>query len=657
MACTDSIASYATSSADSGKSDYSANLLASRSLTGGRQPLPGSPHPSTPELAPRHPCLLPTPRLTPAVSYGQHVPQALQTRSVSHGQDVLHLSSAPLSSALDDTISNASTSTPVPPRSEQQPQLEYQNLSHVDSHGTPASVSGPQDESPCACTVIFTSDAWLSSSSSSGASDTDSDSVADDSWDAVLVTNDLFQQLSEGSLEAVPQDHPGSGEVLLRQWQGNGIFDSQASLLDTTGPWTSAAPGLWHSAVLDSRQSMTELLQPQPQASETAEESHASESGCSPGAGDTAPLQLQCTADAPPNQCMASHRRASSEVGEGQQHQSGVYSDLFDTQLSQLLTTNEEALSFSAPQQALAVSGNIFTQSHTQDLQPAPFVFATGPGPESAAVPEVAPAAAFSNLSEVSCACDEAVDSPAAGRPWTTAATSMVDASQQAAVQGLNPHCKDPRQREPLVAAVSTARLEIMGWDMFADTLGTFCLLSESDSNVESTTMLLPELAPVTPECGLPEPSMTRYQPPANSPLDYDGRTRTGSPESCHSQDVAVFDISDAHMNKAGMCNDLYGGCLPSSTLEWEYHVRHEAERYFSIHGDAGAVDDVSCFGADSSFTGRIEECMKCYPCATCVCYSKAALAPGKHYRKGILRRMWASMRAKGSACVKPQFS
>ncbi len=542
---------------------------------------------------------------------------------------------------------------------------------------------------PCssASPLPSNSDALLSSSSSSGSGDRGSTVLglaqadAQAAPHAILVTNNLFQHLSEQCQQT--NNRPGPADpMLLHQWQANGIFNSQASLLDTAehfDAWSSQQ----HSSDLHSRRSMTDSIQV-----------HSS--------GDAQQCQLL------PVQGQSSIDRALDD----DQHQ--VFSDLFDTQLSQFLSTHEEALTLSAELQASAAadSDSVLSQAphsavpdsaslysymadsasagsvsiHSQVVDSAPADMASFPSHILQAAPvnpvtaldgslpaslKPAPSATSASILNSSRVLSSSSSSSRAESNSVDKATckpaealmSATDAAQLAA------HSDEGDKHEPVTTAVSTAQLEIMGWDMFADTLGTFRLLSDSDA--ESTTNLLPEpaeLCPITPEMGLHEPRLTQQQVAVDSPLMYDSpvlgdHANRDTPGVWHSQDLAHFDLPDGHEDgyMQDAPSDQYVCNSPMSPLEWEYHAMMLndhclSERYPGMHSDAREFDGRGCFGNSHSCAARFEECMTCYPCATCACYPTAPLQPGRHHRKSVVKRLWASVKAKGSACIYPDF-
>lgn len=668
-------------------------------------------HPVTPDLAPKHPHLLPTPRLTPAhdIHHGAYSDlEASQASTVSHSQQRgPHQSCVPHADSISPELqagTAVASSSDSHPYSESSPsqwqlqdrrQLKLDNLPEASASGLHSSsaqmhpgtlVSPSSPSSP----LPSNSDALLSSSSSNSSGNTGSTVLglaqadAQAAPHAILVTNDLFQQLPEQCQQT--DDRPGAADPkLLQQWQANGIFDSQASLLDTAEHLDSWSPQQ-HSSDLHSRRSTTDSS------------------------------QVHSIGDAQQCQLLSVLRQSSIECAlDEDQHQ--VFSDLFDTQLSQFLSTQEEALTLSAELQASAAadSDSVLSQAphsavpdsaslysyvadsastgsvwiHSQVVDLAPADSASDPNHILQAAPidpvnalegnlpaslKPAPRATSmsildssrvlsSSSSSISGAENSSVDK-AACKP-AEALASVTDAAQLAS------HSHEGDKHEPVTTAVSTAQLKIMGWDMFADTLGTFRLLSDSDSDAESTTNLLPEpaeLGPITPELGLHESRLTQQQVAFESPVMYDSpvlgdHANGDSPGVWHSQDLAHFDLpdglEDGYMQDAPshqyVCNS------PMSPLEWEYHAMmlNEhclSERYPGMHSDAREFDGRGCLGNSHSCAARFEECMTCYPCATCACYPTAALQPGRHHRKSVVKRLWASMKAKGSACIHPDF-
>ena len=673
-------------------------------------------HPVTPDLAPKHPHLLPTPRLVPVQAHDVHhgacnvvISQAstvgrsqqkgLQQSGVPHADTISPELQAGTPVASSSDSHSYSESTTAQWQLQDCQQLKLDNLAEASAsvlHSSSAQMNPgpPVLPSSSASPLPSKSDALLSSSSSSsrgGSGDRGSTVLglaqgdAQAASNAILVTNDLFQQLSEQYQQTDDKGSPPKSgpadPILSHQWQANGIFDSQASLLDTAEHFDSWSPQQ-HSSDLHSGRSMTDCIQV-----------HSK--------GDAQQCQVLSV------QSQSSIDRALDE----DQHQ--VFSDLFDTQLSQFLSTHEEALTLSAELQASAAADSdsgssqmphsaapdsaslysymadsssadsISIHSQVVDLAPADkasdpsHILQAAPAESVTAVegglpasPKLAHSATSMNILDSSRVLSSSSRAEMSGADKAAckparALASATDAAQLAA------HSHEGDKHEPVTTAVSTAQLEIMGWDMFADTLGTFRLLSDSDSDAESTTNLLPEpaeLGPITPELGLHEPRLTQQQVAADSPVMYDSpvlgdHANGDSPGVWHSQDLAHFDLpdglEDGYMQDAP--SDQYVCNSPMSPLEWEYHAMmlNEhclSEQYPGMHSDAHEFDGRGCLGNSHSCAARFEECMTCYPCATCACYPSAPLKPGRHHRKSVVKRLWASMKAKGSACIHPEF-
>ena len=666
-------------------------------------------HPVTPDLAPKHPHLLPTPGLVPVQAHDVHHDacdvEASHADTVSHSQRMgPHQSCVPHADSIRPEmqagipVASSSDSHPYSESTHAQWQLQDRRQLKLDNlpeasasvmHNSSAQMN-PEPlvlPSSSASPLPSNSDALLSSSSSIGSGHRSSTVLgpaqadAQEALHAILVTNDLFQHLSEQCQQTDDGRGPAD-RALHHQWQVNGIFDSQASVLDTAENF-DVEPSQQHSSDLHSRCSMTDSIQV-----------HSS--------GDVQQCQL----------LSIQHQSSIDRALDEDQHQ--VFSDLFDTQLSQFLSTHEEDLTLSAELQASAAAdsdlvlsqaphsavpdsvslysymadsasaGSVSIHSQVVDLAPADTVSVPSHILQAAPVDPVtalegnlpaslkpAPSATSISildssrvLSSSSSRAETSSVDKAACKP-AEALTSATDAAQLAS------HSHEGDKHEPVTTAVSTAQLEIMGWDMFADTLGTFRLLSDSDSDAESTTNLLPEpaeLCPITPELGQHEPRLTQQRIAVDSPLMYDSpvlgdHAYRDSPGVWHSQDLAHFDLPDGLEDgyTQDAPSDKYACNSPMSPLEWEYHAMmlNEhclSERYPGMHSDAREFDSHSCLGNSRSCAARFEECMTCYPCATCACYPSAPLQPGRHHRKSVVKRLWASMKAKGSACIHPKF-
>ncbi len=614
--------------------------------------------PNTPDLSPQQTRLLPTPRLiaspgltdnhSSSTSTSSSLPvvtgsQAPVTPAVGLSSHLPGKFAVDLSTAAD-IGSAASGSIPAqwPSPHEHQLHEAVSDASDTGRYGSPVI--------PVIPPAAVSTDALLSGSSSS-----ESDVLDDLQSDiqtapaaANFVTNDVYQHLSAQSLATA--DATGTDDVSMHHWQANSIFDSQASLWDTLVDGTAVrAPTEQHDPVLESRQSLTDLPEVR--------------SDCG---------TQQCEGVSGTNHV---EHGSSCSMHDEDQHQRQVFSDLFDTQLSQFLTTQEEALSVSAELQASAALDAASVHSQATELSSTPFVeFTTTPGLTSSATINTTwvedasmPNGGYCHSQAGSTASSKAT----AAATSTAAADAPTKASHVGSVATKHepePHDGDVSKGEPVTTAVSTAQLEIMGWDMFADTLGNFRLLSASGSDAESATNLLPEpaeLSPLTPEAGLHEPRMTQHRVSDDSPFLGAGHS-PASPEICRSQDLAHFDFPEVggQMIQQGFCAVEYMDSSPVSPLEWEYRAmmlddHFLSERYPGMLSDADECDahGVGCLGDSRSCAVRFEQCMSCYPCATCACCPSAALRPGRHHKKSVFRRLWATIRAKGSACVHPSFS
>ena len=701
----DSISSSTHTDGSLSSVDYSGSspqAASSSSLSDLRQRLQSSiapavafptPQPLTPDMAPKHPHLLPAPRLGPSSAHasdcGAGPEQAAQNPALSCNQhsyiDWLHETGARgFSPKLQDGFTAASesgaqaASDSIPaqwqlPRGQQPQHRGLAGVSGSVKHDSPTKPS-PDQLTLTSHTVRALSSRPNTLSRSSSISISSSDggydamdgmqSDAQSSLPAILVTNDLFQYLPDHSQRA--DADPLTDDQCVDQWQAYSISGSQASLLSTSD--LSGEPSSQQlTTISGSRHSMTGLL------------------------------QSQCGDAAETCQALTSLQQSSmNSVSDWEQQQSQVFSDLFDTQLSQFLTTQEEALGVSAELHAPAAADSVSPYDQVLSAAPAASVTAHSPAPHSAAAGSVhsqvwvAPDALTSptenslpasaspsgsglvpDAAGISMPGDTSLNSEAASRSIAAVSGSSTPVAAQEMSGGQAVAAKSEAvRREPLTTAVSTAQLEIMGWDMFADTLGTFRLLSESDSDAESTTNLLPEpaeLGPITPEPDLHEPRGTEHWVGDESPLLCDSATPGDhadqhGPGLWHSQNLAHFDFPNENgdMYRQDTSPEKYVCSSPMSPLEWEYHAMmlNEhclSERYPGMHSDAYEFDGRGCVGNGHSCVERFEECMTCYPCATCACYPNASLRPGRNHRKSVAKRLWAGMKAKASACIHPE--
>lgn len=483
---------------------------------------------------------------------------------------------------------------------------------------------------------------------------------------AILVTNDLFQQMpDENSLLVAAQ---GS-----QQWQVNNMFETQASIegSDSAARALSAPSDQYSSLVISS--------------------THSSNSRhsdcCSAGSAHQLHLDAAPCAEQQPSEPLSVGSPMLHE-SECHQHdnQGQAFHELFDSRL--LLTTQEDILSSSDADSDLSTSDMPsagMSQIPQQDSEADFAALLPGSSQTLFAVAALEPKAVQSNATDAasdrSIHCEYSTGSSDASAACSRPITQVVEhlhAATPAAVDTvatlLDPDALDagieqvPVKREPLTAAVSTAQLEVMGWDMFADTLGTFRLLSDTDSDAESTANLLPEpseLGPITPEAAVPEPRPTHSMLAENS-VPYD----TGAASSPDDHVFATVERSDLTNSSDGVAMQVLYAAAPQYSVadhtfpvEWEYHALTAESQgltgsYPGMTSDAEEFDGhgTGCAGQHSSCLGRLEQCVTCYPCATCACYPHAALRPGRRHQKSRLKRVWASIRAKGSACVHPSF-
>ena len=489
----------------------------------------------------------------------------------------------------------------------------------------------------------------------------DSLAVAD-AGPAILVTNDLFQQLPDECNLPRPASN-------YNAWQVNDIFETQAS---TTGS--------------DSREAVLSAGSDQYSSLDLTSSGFEHSPPCLAGPAQPWHLDTGSYHQHSDDDAASSHVVLDADVGQHSQHKQ-AFSELFDTQLSQF-STHEDMLGSSAKQAAVSASSGSSTASahsstdeqHQHQAQSGSLTPCVSQVHGAVCTAELLPVcrhttdtssnsvlgSEHSTVSAgASCASQVAVQyvyqtslqSPSEGAADTAAI--LLDSTT------VSNGCTTLGEREPLAAAVSTAQLEVMGWDMFADTLATCCLFSDSDSDAESTDTLLPEpseLGPITPEGGVPQARLL-FARSEESGLDAVSHANTALGQSgSYSERFTQVELLDSS-EEAGGSSVTAGECVTdncTSPLDWDYHGLGErqglTEAYPGMISDAEEFDGhgTGCLGQQTSCLGRIEQCMTCYPCATCACYPHDALRPGKRLRKSRLRRAWASIRAKGSACVHP---
>ena len=487
---------------------------------------------------------------------------------------------------------------------------------------------------------------------------------------AILVTNDLFQQLPDGGMAAQQSNC----------WQANDIFETQASIAgSSSGDKAMSAPSDQYSSLLISSSSWSghsscwlaeSAYSTQSDTLEQDKEHH--------GLGDA-------------------HQSSQMMPGSAFQHpnsqQQQAFSVLFDTQLSQILTTHEDLIgstaelpAYNAPEAASAQCNTggpaqqaqqpvSLCSSQLSDTEPRAeraTVYSRSSTPDSS-VSDSTLISMHSTISGDACIASAHQVSTTAAVADTTAGSAASAAVDTAAIESsaAAPPCSKHLgavEREPLTAAVSTAQLEVMGWDMFADTLGTFRLLSDTDSDAESTVNLLPkpcELGPITPEVAEHQLQLNQGRYTEDAPAMLHTAEASACPDACQPQDGArlqligsTFSTVPADTSDSVMVDRF-------SCLEQEYHTmladrQSLEERYPGMSSDAEEFDGLGtgCLGQCTSCAAGVEQCVTCNPCATCDCYPYAALRPGKRHQKSRFKRVWARLRRTGAAaaCLHPKF-
>lgn len=504
--------------------------------------------------------------------------------------------------------------------------------------------------------------------------DEEGGSVQEDSGPAILVKNDLYQQLPGGSMPAQQSD----------LWQANDIFETQTSIAE----WNNAAKVL--SAPSDQYSSLLITCN-------SSSSGHSScwlpESACFTQSGTIDSVEDQRVLDV--DQSSSTMPGPASQQPSSQQQQ--VFNELFDTQLSEILMTHAHMFSSSAEGPALDASEAISVQCHTEGhLQQAQRTVSLCSSPVSGCSPEadVEPEPVYISSSSTDSASDStqinmhsttsSQSCVASAQPSTqilftaagpdTIAVAAASAAADAAALPLESSAAAPCmkhqeavEQESLTAAVSTAQLEVMGWDMFADTLGTFRLLSDTDSDAESTVTLLPEpceLGPITPEVAEHHQSklgQRHYTEDAPGPAILCSTESSACLDACQCLASAPFDLVENNLLTLPSKKCLMNGEL--SYLEQEYQSMMAdrqglVDTYPGMSSDAEEFDGpgTGCCGQHTSFAGAVEQCVTCNPCATCACYPYAALRPGKRHQKSRLKRVWAKLRRTG-ACLRPRFA
>ena len=488
-----------------------------------------------------------------------------------------------------------------------------------------------------------------------------------DSGPAILVTNDLFQQLPGGSMAAQQSD----------QWQANDIFETQTSIAESNSAGKAmSAPSDQYSSLMISSSSRSGHS-----SCWLAESAYSMQSGTLERAEEHHGLN---------DVHQSSQMMPGSASQQPYSQQQQAFSVLFDTQLSQILTTHEDLFGSSAELPAHsppeAASAQCDTRGPIQQAQQAGPLCSSQcsgaePGAELATVysssstPYSAPDSTLISLhsavSGEACIASEQQVLTTAGVADVTAGSAAGTAVDTAATESsaAAPPCiihQEAVEREPLTAAVSTAQLEVMGWDMFADTLGTFRLLSETDSDAESAVNLLPEpceLGPITPEIAEHQLKLNQGRYAEDAPAVPYATGTSACLDACQFQGRTQLELSGSTLSIAPADTSVIADHV--SCLEQQYQTML-ADRQGIVEGYPGMSSDAEefdgpgtgCLGQCSSCAAGVEQCVTCNPCATCACYPYAALRPGKRHQKSRVKRIWARLRKTGAAaaCLHPKF-
>lgn len=479
-----------------------------------------------------------------------------------------------------------------------------------------------------------------------------------DSGPAILVTNELFQQLPVAAQQS-------------DQWQANDIFETQTSMGESNGAGKGmSAPSDQYSSLVISSSSRSEHS-----SCWLAESAYSMQSGTLEQAEEHHGL------DDVHQSSRMTPGSASQQLNSQQQQ---AFSVLFDTQLSQILTTQGDLFGSSAELPAHngpeAASAQCDIGGPTQQAQQAV-------SPCSSHLSDVEPSAEPVTVCRSSSAINSASDSTlisvhsamsgeacvaSAQQVLTTAAVADTTGGSRdtAAVESsaAAPPCinhQEVVEREPLTAAVSTAQLEVMGWDMFADTLGTFRLLSDTDSDAGSTVTLPEpcELGPVTPEVAEHQLKLNQGQYTEDAPAMLCLTGTDACLDACKSQGRTQLELTGSTFSVVPTDRSVIVNHV--SCLEQEYETML-ADRQCLVEGYPGMSSDAEefdgpgtgCLGQYTSCATGVEQCVTCNPCATCACYPYAALRPGKRHQKSRFKRVWARLRrtSAAAACLRPKF-
>ena len=498
---------------------------------------------------------------------------------------------------------------------------------------------------------------------------TDGGSMQEAGWQssgpAILVSNDLFQQLPDGSMAAQQ----------LNQWQANDIFETQTSIAESNcaGECMSAPSDQYSSLLINSSSSGHSSCW-------LAESAYCTQSGTLERAEEHYSLD---------DVHQSSRMMPGSASQQSNSRQQQAFSVLFDTQLSQIVTTQEDLFGSSAelpahnaPEAASALCNTrgpvqqaqqvvSLCSSQLSDAEPAAEpTTAHSSSSTSDSVSDSTLISMHSAVAGESCTASAQQDSITAAVADITAGSAASAADKTAAVESCEaaPSCTKhlEGQQEPLTAAVSTAQLEVMGWDLFADTLGTFRLLSDSNSDADSTVSLLPEpceLGPITPEVADHQLKLNQGRYREDAPAMVCATEASACLDACQSQGQAQLELIGNTVLTAPADTSVLVNHFPC--LEQEYQTML-ADRQSLVMGYPGMSSDAEefdgpgtgCLGQCTSCTAGVEQCVTCNPCATCACHPYAALRPGKRHQKSRCKRIWARLcrTGAGAACLRPKF-
>lgn len=292
------------------------------------------------------------------------------------------------------------------------------------------------------------------------------------------------------------------------------------------------------------------------------------DAGVRQSATDATPNQLAYLGSSPSSSSSSSVHSSQSHGYSAagafpEQQQSGcmqhqAFDDLFDTRQSSFLTTQQ-----AAAEPCFQLAGTIDTDHLRQPQIPGHGLLLSLNTADSLPSTSGGTAASLHQLqfaNYVQAGIDSASDSPANSslfQPPCPEATTQAAAEQSRLDQTDTVNRDASHELAPGVGVVSTSHLEIMGWDLFADTLGTFRLLSDSASEPASQRSL-PEpsdFGPVTPGADVNEIKCTPHCLTA----------RTSFVHARH--DISISDSQDLR---------AFEDCLPDA--DGQVYARHDEQ-------------------------------------------------------------------------------